>query len=576
MERHWTVYPKAPEEQFARLHSLERLVVQVLYNRGLTDPAAVRAFLDGSAADDDPFRMQGMDAAVARIRRAIEHAERIMVHGDFDADGVTATALMVEVLHALGARVAPYIPDRVDEGYGLHVATLDKMAAAGVSLVITVDCGIRAHHEIAHAARLGLDVIVTDHHSLPPTLPGALAVINPKQPGNQYGFADFAGVGLAYKLGQALILANQRRTAGRPRTQLNLDSLLDLVALGTVADLAPLLGENRLLVSRALPYLNQPARPGLLHLMTTARIRTGSVNAETIGYLLAPRLNAAGRLDHARLAYKLLRARNELEAAELAQQLEALNRRRQVLTHSAVEEARARIADPSAPLLMVRDGHFPEGIIGLVAGRLTEEFYRPALVVRQGSADGESRGSARSIPEFHITQALDRCADLLLRHGGHAAAAGFTVATRHLPALEARLTDLAAAELAARDLHPRLVADAEIKLEHIREHHAVAIEALAPFGERNPEPLFLARALEVRRARRVGDSGKHLQLQILDRRRRLWKAIAFRQGERLSQGGLPDSVDAIFHLRAEEWNGRQHLTLVIEDLRPSQRPVADG
>ncbi|MCZ7567607.1 MAG: single-stranded-DNA-specific exonuclease RecJ [Ardenticatenaceae bacterium] len=572
MERFWTIRPKAPQEQFARLPDLERLVVQVLYNRGLTDSTAVRTFLDRRTHGGDPFQMQGIPAAVKRIRQAIERQERIIVHGDFDADGVTSTALTVEVLHALGARVAPYIPDRVDEGYGLNMVTLDKMAAQGVSLLVTVDCGIRAHNEIAHAARLGLDVIVTDHHSLPPTLPGALAIINPKQPGDRYGFADFAGVGLAFKLGQALVLASQERTIGRPRAEIDPDDLLDLVALGTVADLAPLLGENRLLVSKGLPYLNQPARPGLRHLMTTARVKPGSVNAETIGFLLGPRLNAAGRLDHAKLAYKLLWTRNELEAAELARQLEALNRRRQALTHSALEEARARLTDPNAPLLMVRDGRFPEGIIGLVAGRLTEEFYRPAVVVHQGPPDGESRGSARSIPELHIIQALDRCADLLVKYGGHTAAAGFTVATTDLPALEARLTDLAAASLAGRDLRPTLVADAEIKLEHIQERHIAAIETLAPFGEGNPEPLFAARYLETRRARRVGEGGKHLQLQILDRRRRLWQAIAFRQGERLAQGPLPELIDALFHLRCEQWNGTQRLTLVVQDLRASQSP----
>lgn len=570
MERRWRIRPKAPEEHFARLPHLERLVVQVLYNRGLTDPAAIQTFLERRAGDDDPFRMEGVHAAVERIRQAIERGERIMVHGDFDADGVTSTALMVEVLHALGARVAPYIPDRVDEGYGLSIATLDKMAARGVSLVVTVDCGIRAHSEIAHATRLGLDVIVTDHHSLPPVLPGAHAIVNPKQPGDPYGFADFAGVGLAFKLGQALILANQRRTVGRPRAELDPDSLLDLVALGTVADLAPLLGENRSLVSKGLPLLNEPARPGLHHLLITARVKPGSVNAETIGYILGPRLNAAGRLEHAKLAYKLLRAQGEDEAVELANQLEALNRRRQALTHSALEEARARLADPTAPLLMVQDGQFLEGIVGLVAGRLTEEFYRPALVVRQGPAGGESRGSARSIPEFHITRALDRCADLLVRHGGHAAAAGFTLATRHLPTLEARLTELAADALDGLDLRPTLTADAEIKLEHIRQHHIAAIEELAPFGEGNQEPLFVARGLQIYRARRVGDGGKHLQLQILDPRRHIWHAIAFRQGERLARGALPKVIDAVFHLRREQWRDVSRLTLVIEDFRPSQ------
>ncbi|HYN87642.1 MAG TPA: DHH family phosphoesterase, partial [Ardenticatenaceae bacterium] len=322
MERFWEPASKAPPEHFASFPDLERLVVQVLYNRGIRTKDAVESFLGRRVAGDDPFQMQGMKRAVRRIRLAIQRGERIAVYGDFDADGVTSTAVLVEALHALGAHVAPYIPNRVDEGYGLSAKGLNKIAAKGVSLVITVDCGIRAAEEVEHATRLGLDVIVTDHHALPPVLPNAFAVVNPKQRDESYAFTEFAGVGLAFKLAQALILAHETAPAGQPRAEIAPDDLLDLVALGTVADLAPLLGENRVLVSRGLPALNPPRRPGLRQLLASARLRSDVVDCETISFFLGPRLNAAGRIEHAEIAYRLLWAPDDGAAAELARKLE--------------------------------------------------------------------------------------------------------------------------------------------------------------------------------------------------------------------------------------------------------------
>lgn len=570
MERLWQVYPKAPADHFARLNHLDRLVVQVLYNRGLREPDEIEAFLKCRVEDDDPFRLRGMDAAVRRIRRAIERGERIAVYGDFDADGVTSTALVVEVLHTLGAEVAPFIPSRVDEGYGLNSAAIKRIAAKGVSLVVTVDCGIRAHAEIEYANHLGIDVIVTDHHTPAEEPPPALAVINPKQAGDTYGFRGFAGVGLGYKLAQALIRANQRSTAGRPRAEIDPDDLLDLVTLGTVADMAPLTGENRALVSQGLPRLKRPSRPGVRLLLETARVQPDGVNTETISFILGPRINAAGRLAHARTAYQLLFTREEGRALERARQLEEYNRRRQELTQQAVEEARAQIIDPTAPLLMVQDGNYPEGIVGLVAGRLMEEFYRPAVVVHQGEIRDEWRGSARSIPGFDITRALDQCADLLVKHGGHSAAAGFTVKAHHLQALEDRLTALAAEALDGQDLRPTLMIDAAIKLEHIQDRHVTALESLAPFGEQNHEPLFRADGLTVRSAQSVGREGKHLQLMLADRRGQLWRAIAFRQGGRLAEVQASRMIDVVFHLRREQWQGIPRLRLVIKDFRASR------
>ena len=403
---------------------LPRLVVQILYNRGVTSPNQVADFLNSNPPIRNPLgtpKLKGLDKAVARLRRAIQQREPVAVYGDYDVDGVTATALLTQTLTALGADARPYIPDRVDEGYGLNKEALGKLHGEGVRVVVTVDCGIRSPQEVAFGSDLGLDLIVTDHHSVATDVPPALACINPKQNDCPYPFKDLAGVGLAFKLAQALLLV-ERWTKGQ--APLSDDDLLDLVALGTVADLAPLVDENRALVQRGLIRLNAAPRAGIAALMQASGARPGAVDATTIGYTLGPRLNAAGRIEHAMAAYRLLITDDAAQARELAVELDQRNRERQRLTRETHDKARelALAGDPTTPLLFAADPNFRAGVVGLAASRLTEEFYRPSIVVEQGQV--ESRGSCRSIPEFHITRALDECAELLIRHGGHAAAAG--------------------------------------------------------------------------------------------------------------------------------------------------------
>jgi single-stranded-DNA-specific exonuclease len=423
--KRWQEYPRAPETHFARFPDLPPLIVQILHNRDITEPDQVRDFLDRRVSDDtDPFQLKGMSEAVTRLRRAIDAGELIAIYGDYDADGVTATALMAQTLTALGGKVRPYIPNRFDEGYGLNVDALTDLAGEGVRVVLTVDCGIRSVAEVVYGNRLGLDLILTDHHYVGPEIPPALAAINPKQPGCSYPFKNLAGVGVAFKLAHALLQAIE----GRQQRQLPLveDDLLDLVALGTVADVAPLVGENRALVARGLEQLNAPRRVGMQALIAQAGIQPGQIGAGTIGFVLGPRLNAAGRLKSAEAAYELLVTDDLFRAGQLAQQLESQNRERQALTLATVEQARQMIlADgASRPLYLIAEPSFNPGIAGLVSSRLTEEFYRPTLVAQRGET--YTKGSGRSIPEFHITRALDECADLLERYGGHSAAAGFT------------------------------------------------------------------------------------------------------------------------------------------------------
>jgi single-stranded-DNA-specific exonuclease len=566
--KRWQIAAPVSEQHLALLPDLPPLVVQLLHNRGITEPGDVQSFLAGRYAAGNPFQLKGMNQAVARLRQAIRAGERIAVYGDFDTDGVTATALLVQALGALGGRAEPYIPHRVDEGYGLNLDALRHLYRDGVRVVVTVDCGIRSVVEVAHVRR-HLALIITDHHTPQESLPSAVAIVNPKQPGCPYPFKDLAGVGLAYKLAQALFRVG-RQTARLP--DIAEEALLDLVALGTVADLVPLLGENRALVRQGLEVLNRLERPGVEALMADANLRRGEVDATAIGFRLGPRLNAAGRIDTAMLAYRLLTSTDQQETRELAQQLGQLNERRQTLTEQVVAEAEAQVlaGDPDAHLYLAASPEFLPGIVGLAASRLTETYYRPTVVVELG--EQQSRGSCRSIPEFDITAALDRCADLLIRHGGHAAAAGFTIASDRLDALRRCLQAIAAEQLAGADLRPLLKIDAEIPLEEVDWATHALLGGLEPCGTDNPHPVLLSRGVEVRDRRAIGGEQKHLKLTLRDGRGVSWDAIYFGGGRLWDQ--IPARVDVAFALDVREWNHEKRLQLNVQDLRPSDPEIS--
>ena len=561
--KRWQVAPLPPPGHTAHFPDLSPLIVQLLYNRGLSAPYEVRAFLKGEWPEDNPFRLKGMNEAVTRLRQAIRQREPIAVYGDFDADGVTATALLVETLSALGAQAEPYIPHRVDEGYGLNVGALRELAQRSIKVVVTVDCGIRSPSEVAYGHRLGLDIIVTDHHSPGEELPSATAAINPKQADCRYPFKELAGVGLAFKLAQALLRANRQTPIARGAVDLDEEDLLDLVALGTVTDLAPLLGENRALVRRGLEKLNQPQRLGLQTLISQAGVRPGQITATTIGYVLGPRLNAAGRLDTAMDSYNLLTSNSLAEARSLALKLEEVNRERQRLTVDTLERAREQvlaIGEEERLFFVAAEDYLP-GIVGLVAQRLTDEFYRPSVVAELGGET--SRASCRSIPEFNITAALDQCSELLVRYGGHAAAAGFTVTNSNLESLQQRLRQIATHQLEGLELLPTLSIDAEVDLSEMNWATHALLEQLEPFGYANPTPVFLSREVTVRDARVVGEC--HLKMTLSDGRA-VWDAIAFRQGG--WAGKLPRQIDVVYSLEVNEWNEEKRLQLNVKDLRP--------
>ncbi|MBI4673879.1 MAG: single-stranded-DNA-specific exonuclease RecJ [Chloroflexi bacterium] len=569
-KRRWLLAPPAPANFMARFPEYPPLIAQIFYNRGITTHDDAQRFVGSGDAPDNPFQMNGMAAAVERIRRAIRQGEAIAVYGDFDADGVCSTALLTEALKVLGAKAMPYIPHRINEGYGLNEDALKDLKDKGARVVVTVDCGIRSLAEVDRGAALGLDMIVTDHHSVGETLPRAVAVINPKQNDDAYPFKEFAGVGIAFKLAEALSLAQTR--APLPNAQpLNLDELLDLVALGTVADLVPLVGENRVLVKRGIARLSKTDRPGLQALMRQAAGKSRQMNAGTIGFYLGPRLNAAGRIEHARIAYKLLSTQYPGEAEQLAAQLENTNRDRQKKTDELTQKAREIVAAQANGeyILIAGSPEFHEGIIGLIASKLQEEAYRPAIAMTHQVEKGQMRGSARSIPEFNMIAALDECAELLVRHGGHAAAAGFTVTNENFPALHARLRHIAERELGRLELTPTLSVDAVASLSDMNWKLLEHLDQLQPFGYGNREPLFLSKNVLVKNARLVGT--EHVALMLSDGIV-VWDAIAFRQKEMFPQlTPLPKQVDVVYTLASKVWGGEARLQLEVKDLR-----IADG
>ncbi len=551
------------------MEALPPVIRQIVYNRGHTTIEAARRYIEALPPEgSDPLEMLGIPEAIDLLRKALRNDVQIVVYGDYDVDGVTATALLTLLLESLGASVRGYIPNRFDEGYGLNVEAMETLAQEGVGLVITVDCGIRSPDEVQRARELGMDVIITDHHHPGSTLPQAQAIMNPKQSGDSYPDKNLAGVGLAYKLAAGLLMAmdtgNLEQRGIPPVTD-----YLDLVALGTVADVAPLTDENRSLVRRGLEHLRYPHRQGVMSLIGVSRLQSRRITTEHIGFALGPRLNAAGRLDSALAALELLRTRDVHRAAYLAQVLDDQNRERQMITRQVQAHAEkiALEEDPDALLLFAAHPDYNPGVVGLAAGRLTEKYYRPAIVAHQG--DDFVRASCRSIPEFHITDALDQCAELLVQHGGHAAAAGFTVHKQNLPELMERLKAIAQDELGSLDLRATLNVDMVIPLYELRPELLRELDWLQPTGHQNPQAIFLSRDLKVVNSRTVGGEGLHLKLTVTDGRI-TYDAIAFRQGH--WQENMPPYIDLVYVFELNEYNGRSTLQLNVRDLKPSGAP----
>ncbi len=556
-------WDQAEAEGLARALGLHPLAARVLASRGLGEPEQAGRFLGARLEDlPDPFLMKGMAAAVERLVRAVNSGERVACYGDYDVDGVTSTALLAGFLRAAGADVVTYTPHRLVEGYGLNERAVETLAGRGVRLLVTLDCGITSVAEVQVAARLGLDVVVVDHHTVPVALPAAAAILNPHQPGCGYPSRDLAAVGVTLVLCQAL--RRRLREGGRwgeARPEPNLRQALDLVALGTVADVVPLTGVNRVLVRHGLAELSRSRRPGIRALRRVAGLAEGTpVTAGQVGFRLAPRLNAAGRLDDAGRGVRLLLESDASGAAAMAEELDRENRSRQEIERRMLEEAFSDAAGHMRRgvrgLVLAREGWHP-GVVGIVAARVAERLHRPAVLVAVDG--GVGKGSGRSIDGFHLYEALDACRGHLSRFGGHRHAAGVTVEAAALPAFREAFERHAAGRLADEDLVPRCRIEGWTEPEQLDERAATDLEKLAPFGAGHPEPLFAVRAVPGR-CRTVGAGGAHLKLSLgpLD-------AIAFGMGDRLGICG--GAVEAAVSLGHDEWDGRRRLQLTVKDLR---------
>ncbi len=559
LRRAWQLLPPADREELESLGDLSPLIAQLLRNRGVTSREEAHVFLHPQPmAQHNPLRLPNAEAAVERIASAIEGQETIAIFGDFDADGVTSAALLMEGMRALGARLVPYIPDRVAEGHGLNLPAIHFLREQGVQLIVTADCGITSAGEVAAAADLGIDTVITDHHAPPETLPGAVAVVDPKIPGAPDAYADLAAVGVAFTLMEALYAR-----MGRPTDE----TLLEYVALGTVADISPMRGENRYLVSQGLDHLNNTKRPGISELLKVSGLAPGQVDTEAISFALGPRINAPGRVEHADPSFQLLVAQSAAEARPLAEMLNAKNIERRQLTENLVAKVEAMLeamGDALPAILILGDPEFIPGVIGLAAGKLAEQYHRPSIVCQVGPQ--ETRGSCRSIPEFNIIEALRRCDGIFDRYGGHAQAAGFTLPTRDFDGLKTRLIEIASEALREQTLTPSLLIDAELPLEGLNGQAIRALRELAPHGLDNPPPTLLSRNVKVKEARSMGKDGQHTRLK-LQAGNVTWSAVAFDFA--MEGQPAPPLIDVVYTLSADRWNGGEMLQLRVLDMAPS-------
>src|SRR5919198_2926342 len=544
----WTISP-CPHRQAASLArelGLSEITASVLVRRGYGDPDEARAFLAGEQPPQDPFQLGDMKIAVERLRAAVRAGERICVHGDYDVDGICATVVAVTVLRALGADVEWHLPSRFDEGYGVSGDTLERLAAEGCRLVLTVDCGITAVDEVRRARELGLDVIVTDHHRPGDELPDCPVVTT----------KELCGTGVAFKLGQALLGADSDV----------LRRHLDLVALATIADVVPLVGENRTLTIAGLRALARTQKPGLRALMRVAHVDPATVDTGHVGFRLAPRINAAGRLGHPRAALELLLTEDADEARRLADRLEELNRDRQAVEDKIVRAAIAQVEEwPEAKrrrcayVVWGEDWH--EGVIGIVASRLVERYHRPVVLL--AGTEGLWKGSGRSIASFDLHAGLSACAQFLSRFGGHRAAAGLSILPEWVEPFADGFAAHAADVLEPEDLVPTTVVDAvlprgtELTLDLCQE-----LRRLAPFGLGNPDVTLLAPGCELGELATVGD-GKHLRFRVQRDGRDAGGAIAFGQGARLDRYRRVSRYDVAFRLQENHWNGTVAPQLVV-------------
>lgn len=560
----WIIPTVNPDSisRLARGQKVTPLLARLLVLRGVEQAEAVESFLHPSLAGlHDAFLMSGMKEAVERLGQAIEQREKILIYGDYDVDGTMAVVVLLTALRALGANVETYVPHRLTDGYGMRVPVVEKAAAEGVRVVLSVDTGIREHEVIARARQLGIDAIVTDHHQPDSNLPPALAVLNPKRSDCAYPDKNLAGVGVAFKLAQALLAKLPSGLPGK-----TIQSYLKIVAIGTIADVVPLVGENRIIARYGLEGLAQPSHAGLQALLEVAGLSGGPTSAGDVAFRLAPRLNAAGRMENAREVIELFTSAHAARARQIAERLNYLNEQRQRTEEQILDEiAKIMQREPERAgrysLAFSGEG-WHRGVIGIVAQRIAEKYHRPTLVI--AVEQGVGHGSGRSIPRFNLLKALSRSSDLFERFGGHSQAAGFTIPAERIGELERRLETFTRAVLTPQDLEPMLRVDAEIGLEDIDDAFYNDLQRLEPFGLGNPGPVFVARNLLIADPPRLLKE-KHLKLRVAGGGRAfdalMWRAVG--KCPPLERG---QKVDAAFTVEQNVFEDRTTLQMILKDL----------
>ena len=555
------------EEILSRELRVHHLTARLLVNRGLSDPKEAAAFLSPSLDQlHDPFKLPDMEKAAQRIKDALATGETIFIHGDYDVDGVTSTALYVRTLQALNAKLVYRVPHRAQDGYDLKTRAIEWAHHEGATLVITSDCGIQAIAAVTHANSLGMTVIVTDHHEPGESLPPAYAVVNPHRHDSTYPFPNLAGVGVAFKTMQAVV-----RLVRPEHEDAFIRRFLDLVACGTVADVMPLLGENRVFASFGLRALAETKKIGLRALLEGAKIDTAKpLTAEAVGFGIGPRINAVGRLDDAAVALDLMLTNNVEEANRLVAMLNNFNLERQLLQKRIVGEAMKIVAERDlmdVRVLVVASAGWNAGVVGIVAGKLAEAFHRPTIVIGVNEAGTQGKGSARSIPGFDMFGGIQICKELLQTCGGHEMAAGLSLSMLNLEAFDRMINAHAAVVMAPEDLIPRLTHDGVINPSHLTIALLEEWNQFAPFGEKNPAPRFASQNLIICEARRIGKDLSHLKLRVSTEELDPTDCVAWGLGDWADIVGAGDRLQMLYSPQINEWNGRRNLQLSLKDMR---------
>jgi len=561
--KRWEICPKINEEIKNKFPEINPIVLQLLYNRGLKTQKEIDEFLLPDYSQDiaDPFIFLEMQKAVDRIYQAINNKEKILIYGDYDADGVSSTFVLYEILKKLGARIETYLPDRELEGYGLNKEAIKNFVEKKINLIITCDCGIANAEEVDLANRGGVETIITDHHLEPKILPKALAIINPHLKREKYPFEDLAGVGVAFKLIQALLQSEKCVLEDKEASE---KWLLDLVALGTIADAMPLLKENRTLCKYGLLVLNKTRNQGLKALIEKSGLK-GVLDTQNIYYQLGPRLNVAGRIDHANESLKLLLAEGD-EAHSLASKINALNEKRQKMVEDLFTEIKREVGEePKKHFLIVFKEKSPVGILGLLSQKLVENYARPAVVMTK-TEKGDLKASGRSIECFDLYAALSSFSDYFTNFGGHRGAAGFTLKRfEDFEKFKEEMEQLAEKEIKDKDLRQKIEIETEVNLSDINWDLQEELLRFEPFGHGNQKPLFLLSSINLRNIEIVGQNGRHRRLVIEDGR----KMIYFNSDKEVAGLKIGDKIDVVFELGVNQWNGQQSLEMKVIDAKRS-------